>query len=124
MSAGRTSNASGARQLPQTPVGQTERAKTMPLSGSEGGDQTPTVRYQEQCVQHLADRLTALEDRMSESEFRAKHTENVQAQSAAAIAEMQEGLEAQQCALEGMRRSLAPLEYEDGNDGGYEPDVY
>jgi len=53
-------------------------------------------------VQHLADRLTALEERMSENEFRAKQAERVQAQSAAAIA-------AQQGTPEGIKRSLAPL---------------
>ena len=47
---------------------------------------------------------------MSESEYWAKHVEKIQAQSAAAIAEIQEGLAAQQGALEGIRCGIAPLE--------------
>ena len=70
---------------------------------------TPTEKYQAQCVQYLADRLTALEERMTESEFRTKHLEKIQVQSAAAITDIQLGLAAQQNALEGIQRSLAPL---------------
>ena len=52
-----------------TPAKQTAKANKMLPLVSEGRAQTPTVRYQGQCVQNLADKLTAFEERMSESNF-------------------------------------------------------
>ena len=60
-------------------------------------------------MQNLADRLTALEERMTESKFRAKQAARVQAQSATAITEVKASLMAQLAALDRITRSLAPL---------------
>ena len=67
------------------------------------------MRYEDQCVQTLADRLTALAERMSVSEYVAQQAARVQVQSVAAFAEMRASLTAQLAILGEITRSLAPL---------------
>ena len=70
----------------QTPVKKYPPGFMMPPPVREGLERTPlacrtptTQRFEDKCAQHLGNRLTALEERITRNEAAAKHTTRVQA---------------------------------------------
>jgi len=103
--------------MEQSPIGKYPLVSKMPPPVPEGLESTPlacrtpnTQRFEDECAQHLGDRLTALEERMSKSETAGKQTARVQAQAMGTLSKLKASLMAQQATLGEITHSLAPEE--------------